>query len=146
MDISTASPATRADGSAVSSAYGFTVLGAVNGPNEVQRRDELPEEAAIEVLVRPAVGVGSIRERYFEEIISATLRSVINVRRHPRTLIQITLQVTKTPAGSGSLIQADPVSRAGFLQPFSSVARLIKMIPRISPSYLPSSTSRPFRY
>lgn len=49
----------RADGSAQFSQGGYTVVGAVNGPVEVQRRDELPEEAAIEVNVRPAVGVAS---------------------------------------------------------------------------------------
>lgn len=49
----------RADGSATYSADGYTIIGAVNGPIEVQRRDELPEEAAIEVNIRPAVGVGS---------------------------------------------------------------------------------------
>lgn len=48
----------RADGSATYSHGGYTVVGAVNGPVEVQRRDELPEEATIEVTVRPAVGVG----------------------------------------------------------------------------------------
>lgn len=53
------SPLNRADGSATFSQGGYTVIGAVNGPIEVQRRDELPEEAAIEVNVRPAVGVGS---------------------------------------------------------------------------------------
>lgn len=49
----------RADGSATFSHNGYSVLGAVNGPLEVQRRDELPEEAAVEVNVRPASGVGS---------------------------------------------------------------------------------------
>jgi exosome complex component RRP46 len=49
----------RADGSATYSQNGYTIIGAVNGPVEVQRRDELPEEAAIEINVRPAVGVGS---------------------------------------------------------------------------------------
>lgn len=49
----------RADGSATFSQNGYSVLCAVNGPLEVQRRDELPEEAAIEVNVRPASGVGS---------------------------------------------------------------------------------------
>jgi exosome complex component RRP46 len=53
-------PLHRADGSATYSANGYTVLGAVNGPIEVQRRDELPEEAAIEIIVRPASGVGSV--------------------------------------------------------------------------------------
>jgi exosome complex component RRP46 len=48
----------RADGSATFSQNGYTVIGAVNGPIEVQRRDELPEEAAIDVIIRPAAGVG----------------------------------------------------------------------------------------
>jgi hypothetical protein len=51
----------RADGSATFSQNGYTVIGAVNGPIEVQRRDELPEEAAIDVIVRPAAGVGGIK-------------------------------------------------------------------------------------
>ena len=49
----------RADGSANCEYDGYSVIGSVNGPIEVQRRDELPDEAAIEVNVRPAVGVGS---------------------------------------------------------------------------------------
>lgn len=49
----------RADGSATFSQSGYSVIAAVNGPVEVQRRDELPEEAAIEVNVRPTSGVGS---------------------------------------------------------------------------------------
>lgn len=46
------------DGSATFSQNGYTVIGAVNGPIEVQRRDELPEEAAVDVIVRPVAGVG----------------------------------------------------------------------------------------
>jgi hypothetical protein len=49
------------DGSATFSQNGYTVIGAVNGPIEVQRRDELPEEAAVDVIVRPAAGVGGER-------------------------------------------------------------------------------------
>lgn len=49
----------RADGSATYTQNGYSIIGAVNGPIEVQRRDELPEEAAIEVNLRPAAGVGS---------------------------------------------------------------------------------------
>ena len=48
----------RADGSATYSANGYEVICGVNGPIEVQRRDELPGEAAIEVNIRPASGVG----------------------------------------------------------------------------------------
>jgi ribonuclease PH len=49
----------RADGSAQYSAAGYTVVAAVNGPIEVTRRDELPQHAALEVNVRPSIGVGS---------------------------------------------------------------------------------------
>lgn len=49
----------RADGSATYLHNGYSIIGAVNGPIEVQRRDEIPEEAFIEVNVRPSVGVGS---------------------------------------------------------------------------------------
>jgi len=47
-----------ADGSATFSYAGYTIVGAVNGPIEAQRRDELPEEALVDVVVRPAAGVG----------------------------------------------------------------------------------------
>ncbi|KAK5745710.1 exosome non-catalytic core subunit rrp46 [Elasticomyces elasticus] len=76
----------RADGSATFSSKLFTVLAGVNGPVDVQRRDELPEEAAIEVNVRPASGVGGPRERWLESVVAAVLRSVLLV----------TLQITKT--------------------------------------------------
>ena len=54
----TLSPLPRPDGSATFTSNGYSVIAAVNGPIEVQRRDELPEEAAIDVAVRPAAGVG----------------------------------------------------------------------------------------
>jgi exosome complex component RRP46 len=50
----------RADGSATFSQNGYTVIGSVNGPLEVLRRDELPEEAVVDVIVRPAAGVGGL--------------------------------------------------------------------------------------
>ncbi len=54
----TLAPLERADGSASFSSNGYSVIGAVNGPIDVQRRDELPEEAAVDVVIRPASGVG----------------------------------------------------------------------------------------
>ncbi|CZT08455.1 hypothetical protein WAI453_007239 [Rhynchosporium graminicola] len=87
----------RTDGSATFSQNGYTVIGAVNGPLEIQRRDELPEEAAIDVVVRPAAGVGGTRERHLESILQSTLRQIILIHNFPRTLIQITLQITSTP-------------------------------------------------
>lgn len=94
----TTHPLVRADGSATLTSKLFTVLAAVNGPVEVQRRDELPEEAAIEVNVRPSSGAGGPRERWLEGVIAALLKSVLLVHVHPRTLIQVTLQITKEPA------------------------------------------------
>ena len=64
------SPLQRTDGLATFSQNGYTVVGAVNGPVEVQRRDELSEEAAIEVNVRPAIGVGSRSDMYSSASVS----------------------------------------------------------------------------
>ena len=52
------SPLGHADGSITYSHSGYTVLATVNGPVEVQRKDEIPEEAAIEVNIRPVSGAG----------------------------------------------------------------------------------------
>jgi exosome complex component RRP46 len=87
----------RADGSAQYSAAGYTVIAAVNGPIQVQRRDELPQHAALEVNVRPAVGLGSPKERHLESLIHSTLRHIVLTHQHPRTLFQLTLQIVDTP-------------------------------------------------
>ncbi|KAI5369863.1 Putative ribosomal protein S5 domain 2-type [Septoria linicola] len=100
-------PLSRADGSTVFSDDLYTVIVGVNGPVDVQRRDELPEEAAIEVNVRPTSGVGGPRERWLETVIHSTLRSILLVHMHPRTLIQVTLQVTKEPASTFLQTTAD---------------------------------------
>lgn len=116
----------HADGSVNYSWQGFEVAGSVNGPIEVQRRDEIPEEAFIEVNVRPANGTGGThlrlyllrstrsdnnlgtRERHLEVLITSVLRSIILTKLHPRTLIQITLQLLTTPE-NGSI--SAPVSQ-----------------------------------
>jgi len=123
------SPLYGADGSATFSQNGYTVIGSVNGPIEITRRDELSEEAAIDVVVRPAVGAGGkmalnqniftkltlmpgTRERHLESIIQSTLRQLILIQNYPRTLIQVTLQITETPANETSspkLYQASSV-------------------------------------
>lgn len=48
----------KADGSATYSYAGYTVTASVNGPIEAQRRDENPTESLVDVVVRPASGVG----------------------------------------------------------------------------------------
>lgn len=100
-------PLARADGSVAFSSGLYTVIAGVNGPVEVQRRDELPEEAAIEVNLRPASGIGGPRERWLESVLQSLLKSVLLVHLHPRTLIQITLQITNEPATQFQKTTAD---------------------------------------
>ncbi|KAM0274246.1 hypothetical protein ACHAQH_008028 [Verticillium albo-atrum] len=88
----------QTDGSATFSHSGHCVVASVNGPMEAQRREEDPFEAVIDVTVRPAAGVGGTRERQLEAILQAALRQLICVKKFPRCVFQITLQVTQTPA------------------------------------------------
>lgn len=90
-------PLNRADGSASFRDQLCSILVSVNGPVEVQRRDELPEESAIEVNIRPSAGVGGPRERWLEEVLASVLRSIVLVHLYPRSLVQVTLQMMKEP-------------------------------------------------
>ncbi|TWU77925.1 exosome non-catalytic core subunit rrp46 [Metarhizium rileyi] len=87
----------KADGSVAFSYCGFAVTAAVNGPIEAPRRDENPFEALLDVVVRPAAGVGGTAERQLESILQAALRQLIPIRDFPRCMIQVTLQVMETP-------------------------------------------------
>ncbi|OQO09849.1 hypothetical protein B0A48_04201 [Cryoendolithus antarcticus] len=116
----TTSALQRADGSATFTSNLYSILAGVNGPVEVQRRDELPEEAYIEVNIRPGSGVGTPRERYLESIVASVLRSVILVHLHPRMLIQVTLQVLQEPSeklmkGKGEVAVLPSLLNAAFL-------------------------------
>lgn len=52
------SPLPKADGSATYSYAGYTITASTNGPIEVPRKDEDAYEAVVDVVVRPASGVG----------------------------------------------------------------------------------------
>ncbi|KAI1828642.1 hypothetical protein F4861DRAFT_12092 [Xylaria intraflava] len=100
----------KANGSATYSYAGYTVVGVVNGPIEASKRDELPEEAFVDVIVRPAAGVGGTRERHLESLLQSTLRQVILINNFPRSLIQVILQITVAPENeyvNGKLVQAN---------------------------------------
>ena len=95
---------------------GHQILASVNGPIEVQRRDELPEEAVLEIHIRPASGLSSPKERWLESVLHSTLRRVIQTERFPRTLVQVTLQVVSQPeAGRKEEYRLNPVSEVGIL-------------------------------
>lgn len=120
IPLFTTSTLSRADGSATYTDSLFSVLAAINGPVEVSRRDELPEEAAIEVNIRPGSGVGTPRERWLESVLHSVLRSVLLVHLHPRTLVQVTLQVVKEPGvrftkGRGDVAILPALVNAAFL-------------------------------
>ncbi|KAM5475554.1 exosome non-catalytic core subunit rrp46 [Microsporum audouinii] len=60
---------------------GEKILVSVNGPGEVSRRDvQNPEEATLEVLVKPGVGISGPGERYVEGILRGLLGRVILMR------------------------------------------------------------------
>lgn len=68
----------HADGSAAYAWHGYAVVASVNGPLEAQRRDELPDEAVLEVHVRPASGGGGasrVPVHFLRRL--ASLRSVL---------------------------------------------------------------------
>jgi len=116
----TTSTLNRADGSATYTDSLFSVLAAVNGPVEVSRRDELPEEATIEVNIRPGSGIGGPRERWLESVLHSLLRSIVLVHLHPRTLVQVTLQVVREPGikftkGRGEVAILPTLANAAFL-------------------------------
>ena len=87
---------------------------------EVQRREELPEEAVIDVAIRPATGPGGellpllilcftrspvqlgVQERHLESIIHTVLKHIVLVTAHARTLIQVTLQLVAEPERGSS--------------------------------------------
>ncbi|KAH8692598.1 putative exosome complex subunit Rrp46 [Talaromyces proteolyticus] len=102
--IASLSPLSRSDGSAAYNcpASGFQILAAVTGPVELPgRRDaQKPEEATLEVLVKPGTAQGAIGERYVEDILKTLLGRVVLGRDKgfPRRGIVITLLVL---GGSG---------------------------------------------
>jgi hypothetical protein len=59
-------------------------------------------------------GLVATAERQLESILQAAIRQLIPVRDFPRTLIQVTLQVTETPAdvySNAKIVQAQLVCR-----------------------------------
>ncbi|ODQ77806.1 hypothetical protein BABINDRAFT_163193 [Babjeviella inositovora NRRL Y-12698] len=83
----------RVDGSSQVESGATKVLCSVTGPIEAKSRQELPTAAALEIIVRPAVGVSSTREKLLEDKLRSVLSSVIVRHIYPRQLIQIVVQV-----------------------------------------------------
>lgn len=92
-------PLARADGSAsyTCPSTGFNILSSVNAPVELPgRRDALkPEEATLEVFVKPGTSPGGVGERYVEGILRSMLGKLILGREKgfPRRGVVLTLAV-----------------------------------------------------
>lgn len=105
-------PLSRTDGSASYQcpSTGFNILSSVNAPIELPgRRDALkPEEATVEVFVKPGTGQGGVGEQYAKEIIKNMLAKLVLGREKglPRRGIVVTLAVI----GGESVGRGDPVS------------------------------------
>ncbi|EKV04265.1 Exosome complex subunit Rrp46, putative [Penicillium digitatum] len=97
--IASLSQLNRADGSASYKcpATGYSILGAVNAPIELPaRRDALkPEEATVEVFVKPGTTTAGVGERYVEGILRSVLGKIVLGREKgfPRRGVVITLAI-----------------------------------------------------
>lgn len=68
------------------------MIAAVYGPRAAGPRNEDPSKAVLDVIFRPASGIGGSREAEYERVISETLASVVLTALHPRCEVQVVLQ------------------------------------------------------
>ncbi|KAJ2848651.1 exosome non-catalytic core subunit rrp46 [Coemansia brasiliensis] len=83
----------RADGSAQFSAGNTSVICGIYGPVDVKLYDEKLDRAHIEVKFRPDIGVPMTKDKWNESAIRSTFEREIIGQMHPRTLVQINIQV-----------------------------------------------------
>ncbi|KAJ2725804.1 exosome non-catalytic core subunit rrp46 [Coemansia sp. Benny D115] len=93
----------RTDGSAQFSSGGTSMLCGVHGPVDVKLYDEKLDRAYIEVKHRPDIGTPTTKDKWVESAIRQTFERNILAHLHPRTLIQINLQVRED---DGSAVSA----------------------------------------
>ncbi|NXM00070.1 EXOS5 protein, partial [Tyrannus savana] len=83
------------------SAGDTSVLAGLYGPAEAKLSKELPDRAALEVLLRPKVGLPGVLERSREQQLRQTCEAVVLGVLHPRTAVTLVLQVL---SDAGSLL------------------------------------------
>ncbi|ODQ64669.1 hypothetical protein NADFUDRAFT_83583 [Nadsonia fulvescens var. elongata DSM 6958] len=83
----------QVDGSASWKCGHTSIICSVSGPMESKRRNELPTLATLELVVRPAISLSSTREALIKDRLYSVLSAVILRQLHPRSLIQIVLQI-----------------------------------------------------
>ncbi|CAI2006085.1 hypothetical protein SEUBUCD646_0G03540 [Saccharomyces eubayanus] len=84
------------DGSSQFVSQDTKIVCSVTGPIEPKARQELPTQLALEVIIRPAKGVATTREKLLEDKLRAVLTPIINRYCYPRQLCQITCQILES--------------------------------------------------
>ncbi|CAI4499459.1 CRB_1a_G0020910.mRNA.1.CDS.1 [Saccharomyces cerevisiae] len=84
------------DGSSEFVSQDTKVICSVTGPIEPKARQELPTQLALEIIVRPAKGVATTREKVLEDKLRAVLTPLITRYCYPRQLCQITCQILES--------------------------------------------------
>lgn len=82
----------NSDGSAQLSVGGCTLVVSVLGPIEPKAKQELPNCASLELVIRPAIGLPTTREKLLEDRLRSVLQGVIVRYKYPRQLIQVVVQ------------------------------------------------------
>ncbi|KAJ2714192.1 exosome non-catalytic core subunit rrp46 [Coemansia spiralis] len=98
----------RADGSAQFAAGDSSVLCGVYGPVDVRVYDEKLDRAHIEVKFRPDTGLPTTKDKWAESAIRSTFEREILSHLHPRTLVQINIQVRQ----NDGLVEAAAINAA----------------------------------
>ncbi|CCF60511.1 hypothetical protein KAFR_0K01570 [Kazachstania africana CBS 2517] len=86
----------KVDGSSHYENKSVKVICSVTGPIEPKARQELPTQLALEVTVRPAIGVPTTREITLQDKIRGVISPIICRYKYPRQLCQITLQILES--------------------------------------------------
>lgn len=126
MDAST-SILTSVDGSSIFQLGDTKVICSVSGPIEPKPKQELPTQLALEVIVKPAKGSHTPREKLIEDKIRSILTPVIARHLYPRQLIQITFQILE--AGENTEFSCKELSgciNSGFLALIDSGISLLQ--------------------
>ncbi|EGV61629.1 exosome non-catalytic core subunit rrp46 [Yamadazyma tenuis] len=81
------------DGSAELTNGRTKVLVSVSGPIEPKIKQELPNLASLEIILRPSIGTANTRENLLTDKLRSILSSLIIRHKYPRQLIQVVVQV-----------------------------------------------------
>ncbi|KAJ2740343.1 exosome non-catalytic core subunit rrp46 [Coemansia sp. BCRC 34301] len=90
----------RADGSAQFAAGSTSVVCGVYGPVEAKVYEEKLDRAVVEVKFRADIGAPTTKDKWVETAVRSTFEREILAHLHPRTLVQINIQLRE---GDGSV-------------------------------------------